>query len=202
MQVRPPAKVQTLNMYHVVVIYLPTQHTEQRQVFIGCIRLLVAGWNLSKFTTEEKMEQPDERLWELEICLCDDGDILIEQGRCWSCDESLQVRLHRSQIPLVAELGGFVPAGDVARATEQMHDRLSLLASLVRAHTKTGDPLRIVVDDLIGGFPSKPVCSPLEASSLLSGDGCLPSAAGCGNGHPGQPNGDLFADRAGEKQNG
>lgn len=33
------------------------------------------------------MEQPDEKMYELEINLCDDGDILIEQGRCWSCDE-------------------------------------------------------------------------------------------------------------------
>lgn len=148
------------------------------------------------------MEQSDERMWELEICLCDDGDILIEQGRCGNCDEDSLIRLHRSQIPLVAKLGGFVPADEVARATERLQDRLSILASLVRAHTKTGDPLRIVVDDLMCDFPSKPLFNPLEASSLLSGDGCLPSAAGCGNGHPEQPSGDLFADRAGEKQNG
>lgn len=149
------------------------------------------------------MEQPDEKLWELEVSRCDDGDILIEQGRCWSCDEVLQIRLHRSQIPLVAEMGGFVPAGEVIRATERLNDRLSLLASLVRAHTKPGDPLRVVTDDLMRNFPSKPVCSPLETPSLPLGDVfCLPSVAGSDSGHPEQPNGDLFADRAGEKQDG
>lgn len=111
------------------------------------------------------MEQPDEKMYELEINLCDDGDILIEQGRCWSCNENVPIRLHRSQIPLIAKLGDCVPAGDVARATERLQDRFSLLASLVRAHTKLDDPLRIVVDELMSDFPSKPFCSPFKAAN-------------------------------------
>lgn len=103
------------------------------------------------------MEQHDERLWELEICKCDDGDILLEQGVCWSCSESLQIRLHRSQIPLIAELVGLVPAGDVARATERLEDRLKLLVSLIRAHCKPHEPLRMIVEDLLMSLGEKPV---------------------------------------------
>lgn len=91
------------------------------------------------------MEQPDEKMWELEISQCDDGDILIEQG-----DEYARIRLHRCHVPLIAEMSGFVPAHEVDRATERLQDRLNLIASLVRAHTKPGDPLRVVVDDLVG----------------------------------------------------
>ena len=132
------------------------------------------------------MEHPDEQLWELEVARCDDGDILIEQGRCWSCGEELRIRLHRSHIPLVAEMGGFVPAGEVTRATEHLYDRLSLLASLVRAHTKPGDPLRIVTDDLMRNAPNKPLCSPLEAPVQPLGDVSLPSVTGSDSGHPKQ----------------
>lgn len=117
------------------------------------------------------MEQPDEKMYELEINLCDDGDILIEQGRCWSCNENVPIRLHCSQIPLIAKLGDYVPAGDVARATERLQDRFSLLSALVRAHTKLDDPLRIVVDELMSDFPSKPFCSPLKAASESLDDG-------------------------------
>ena len=143
------------------------------------------------------MEQPDERLWELELSLCENGDILIEQGRCGNCDEQVLTRLHRSQIPLIAELGGFVPANDVARATERLQDRLSFMDSLVRAHTKPGEPLRIVLDDLAGGFPGKPISSPLHTSSLSLGGEGVPSVAGCPSGLPAHRNEDLFSDDAG-----
>jgi len=96
-----------------------------------------------------EQQQPDEKIYELDITQCDDGDLLIEQGRCWSCAESVPIRLHRSQIPVIAEMGGFVAADEVTHATERMRDRLNLIASLVRAHTKLGEPLRIVVDDLM-----------------------------------------------------
>lgn len=138
------------------------------------------------------MKQPDERLWELELSLCDNGDILIEQGRCGNCDEEILTRLHRSQIPLIAELGGFVPADDVTRATERLLDRLNLMAALVRAHSNPGDPLRVVVDDLVRGFPSKPLSSPLEAPSLSLNDESQSSATGCDNGPYERHEGDLF----------
>lgn len=79
-----------------------------------------------------------------------------------------------------------MPAGDVARATERLQDRFSLLASLVRAHTKLDDPLRIVVDELMSGFPIKPFCSPFKAASEPLEDICLPSIAGCAGEHPGR----------------
>ena len=94
------------------------------------------------------MEYHDVQIWELSIDVADDGDVLLRSGRCPSCQEDSFIRLHRTQIPLVAEAGGFVPAGDVVKATERLQDRLDLLISLVRAHTQAGDPLRIVVDDL------------------------------------------------------
>lgn len=143
------------------------------------------------------MKQPDERLWELELSLCDNGDILIEQGRCGNCDEEILTRLHRSHIPLIAELGGFVPADDVTRATERLLDRLNLMAALVRAHSNPGDPLRVVVDDLVRGFPSKPLSSPLEAPSLPLNDESQPSAAGCNSELPEKHCGDLFSELEG-----
>ena len=143
------------------------------------------------------MEQPDEKIYELEINLCDDGDILIEQGRCWSCDENVPIRLHRSQIPLIAKLGDYVPAGDVALATERLHDRFSLLASLVRAHTKLDDPLRIVADELMSDFPSKSFFSPFKAASESLEDRCPPSTGGRLGEHPERVadvrNGELFS---------
>ncbi len=143
------------------------------------------------------MEQPDEKIYELEINLCDDGDILIEQGRCWSCDENVHIRLHRSQIPLIAKLGDCVPAGDVALATERLQDRFSLLASLMRAHTKLDDPLRIVVDELMSDFPSKSFFSPFKAAGQSLEDTCLPNTAGRAGEHPEQVadvrNGELFS---------
>ena len=51
-------------------------------------------------------------------------------------------------------------------------------------------------------FSINSVCSPLEAPALPPGDGCLPSVTGSGSTHPEQPDSDLFAERAGEKQDG
>lgn len=138
------------------------------------------------------MENPDERMWELQTLLCDDGDILVAQGLC-GCGDEVLVRLHRSQIPLVAELGGFVLADDVTRATERLQDRLVLVVSLVRSHCKPDDPLRLVVDGMFADFASKPIPSPLEATAAPLGDGCLPSIAGCNGGLPEHRNDDLFA---------
>jgi len=109
-------------------------------------------------------KQPaDEKLYELEITTCDDGDLLLEQGLCWNCEERVTVRLHPSHFPLLGDYAGLVPASDVARATTRLRDRLVLMASLVRAHTQPGDPLRIVTDDLMRqegtGQESRPVAA-------------------------------------------
>ena len=145
------------------------------------------------------MKEYTERLWQLETMLCDDGDILLAQGEC-GCGDEILVRLHRSQIPLVAELGGFVPAGDVTKATERLQDRLSLLVALVRSHCNPDDPRRLVVDGMFADFASKPIHSPLEATAAPFGDGCPPSIAGCDSGLPAHRNDDLFADKAGKLQ--
>lgn len=142
------------------------------------------------------MKEYTERLWQLETMLCDDGDILLAQGEC-GCGDEILVRLHRSQIPLVAELGGFVPAEDVSKATERLQDRLSLVVSLVRSHCKPDDPLRLVVDGMFAGFASKPLSDPLEATVAPMGDGCPPSVAGCNSGLPESRNADLFAEGEG-----
>lgn len=126
------------------------------------------------------MEQPDERMWELEISQCDDGDILIEQGQCGNCGEDAIIRLHRCHIPLIAELGGFVPENEVAQAADRLRDRLNLMASLVRAHTKPGDPLRVVVDDLMATVAKTATVA--ESATVQP---------------PASRDGDLFADRAG-----
>lgn len=146
------------------------------------------------------MEQPDERMWELEISQCDDGDILIEQGRCGGCGDDAIIRLHRCHIPLIAELGGFVPANDVDQTAERLQYRLNIMASLVRAHTKPGEPLRVVVDDLMADrqqSTEKPLTGSFKA---LRDDGCLPSDAGCSSGLPEHHSEDLFADKAGRVQ--
>jgi len=112
------------------------------------------------------MEQYDERLWELQICKCDDGDILLEQGVCGSCYEAIMVRLHRTQIPLVAEYGGFVHEEEVTKATARLEGRLKLLVSLIRAHCKPNEPLRMIVEDLLAGLDGKPVQSQLALPCL------------------------------------
>lgn len=145
------------------------------------------------------MKECTERLWQLETMLCADGDILPAQGEC-GCGDEVLVRLHRSQIPLVAELGGFVPADNVARATERLQDRLSLVVSLVRSHCKPDDPLGIVVDELLGDFSNKPLLSPLVAPSLPLVDRCLPIAPVYASGLHEHRNEDLFSDNAGGMQ--
>jgi len=109
------------------------------------------------------MEQPDEKLYELEITRCDDGDLLLEQGLCWNCEERVTVRLHPAHFALLADYAALVPAAEVERATDRLRDRLTLMASLVRAHTQPTDPLRLVTDDLMRqeatGHESRPVAA-------------------------------------------
>lgn len=111
-------------------------------------------------TTER---EPDERLWQLDILACDDGDILLSQGACWSCGEDVPIRLHRSHLPLLAETAGWLTHNEYQRGIERMRDRLDLLAAMVRAHCPEGHPLRAVADELVGR-PSKPSAPPMIAS--------------------------------------
>ncbi len=96
------------------------------------------------------MEQtPDETLYELTVTACADGDLLLEQGLCWSCDEHVPIRLHRSHLALLGTYAALVPVAEVERATDRLRDRLTLMASLVRTLTQPGDPLRLVIEDLM-----------------------------------------------------
>lgn len=90
------------------------------------------------------MKNPDERLHELEIARCDDGDILLSQGYDLDGDE-YSVRLHRTHLDLLAEMAGYLSENEVARTCERLKDRLHLLAAVVTAHTRPGDPLRAAV---------------------------------------------------------
>lgn len=108
-------------------------------------------------------EQPDERLWELDITLCDDGDILLKQGDCPDCGDDICVRLHRSHLPLLAETAGWLTQNVYQRGIERMRDKLDLLAAMVRAHCQEGHPLRAAADELVGR-PSKPSAPPMIAN--------------------------------------
>lgn len=122
--------------------------------------------------------QYDEKDWGLEIERCDDGDLLLRQGDCCGCGDDVVVRLHRCHFPLIAEYLDVMTREQFDNATGRLYDRLAVMGSLVRAHTKPGDPLRIVVDDLTGDGSGKPLPSPLAAPSVPLGDECLPNVAG------------------------
>lgn len=107
--------------------------------------------------------EPDERLWELSITTCDDGDILLKQGDCPDCGDDIFVRLHRSHLPLLAEIAGWCTEADFRRAIAQSNERLRLLAAMVRAHCQEGHPLRAAADELVGR-PSKPSAPPMIAN--------------------------------------
>lgn len=109
--------------------------------------------------------EPDEKLWELDITVCDDGDILLSQGRCWSCHEDVPIRLHRSHLPLLAETAGWLTHHEYQRGIESMRDRLAVLAAMVRAHCPDGHPLRAAADQLVGH--STKLCAVPEGSESL-----------------------------------
>jgi hypothetical protein len=118
-------------------------------------------------TTER---EPDEKLWQLDITACDDGDILLSQGPCWSCHEDAPIRLHRSHLPLLAETAGWLTHNEFQRGIESMRARLSLLAAMVRAHCPEGHPLRAAADELVGRptTPRAVAAFTNEADSLAS----------------------------------
>lgn len=98
------------------------------------------------------MNNPDERLCELEIARCDDGDILLSQGYDLDGD-GYSVRLHRCHLDLLASLTGFVSENEVARTCGHLKDRLHLLAAMVEAHTRPGDALRAAVAAIVPDAP-------------------------------------------------
>ncbi|WP_341649391.1 hypothetical protein [Thauera humireducens] len=114
------------------------------------------------------MDRPDEQAWELMIARCDDGDILLSQGGCpCGCGDEILVRLHRAHFALVAQYMGCVPAADVNKAGERERERLALLAAMVIAHTKDGDPLRIAAKLLMDGSARSAVDESSEGRSSL-----------------------------------
>lgn len=91
---------------------------------------------------------PDECLLELDIEMLDNGDVLLRQGVIDHYD--ISVILHPCHLDLLASLTGFVRIAEVGRATERFQDRINLLAALIDAHTKPGDPLRAAAAVLAG----------------------------------------------------
>ena len=108
-------------------------------------------------------------LAQLDIELLADGGFELKQGEIDSYD--ISVVLHPCQLALLASMAGFVPVAEVARACERLHDRLDLLAAMVRAHTKEGDPLRAAVAVLTGNQNS---CA--EATKTVDGGDGLRTA--------------------------
>lgn len=122
--------------------------------------------------------EPDEKLWQLDILTCDDGDILLNQGACWSCDEDVSIRLHRAHLPLLAEIAGWITHNEHQRGIERMRDKLALLAAMVRAHCPEGHPLRAAADELAGRL------SKLSAPPTIANDG-EPQAGNAADEQPG-----------------
>lgn len=127
------------------------------------------------------MSEYDEKDWGIEIERCDDGDLLLRQGDCCGCGDDVAIRLHRCHFPLIAKYLDLVTQEHFENASEQLRDRLSLLGSLVRAHTKPGEPLRLVIDAM-DDATSKPHSGPTIASGDSFRDACLPASSGCAGG--------------------
>jgi hypothetical protein len=141
------------------------------------------------------MTDYDERAWELELARCDDGDILLSQGFDGNGDE-MTVRLHRCHLDLLASMTGYLSENVVARTCERLKDRLHLLAGMVEAHTRQGDPLRAAVAAIVPEYVS---LSAMQRNPPVRPDSVplMPSAAI----PPAPPSMDLFSDIADEVQN-
>ncbi len=97
------------------------------------------------------MTDHDERLWDLELTACDDGDLLLRQADPGHDEGYSIVRLHRSHLPLIAQYIDAVPREGHAQAIAHERQRFGLLAAAIRAHTRPGEPLRMLCDLLGGG---------------------------------------------------
>lgn len=141
------------------------------------------------------MNNPDERLYELEIVACDDGDYLLTQGFDGGGDE-IMVRLHRTQLDLLAGMAGFVSENEVARVCERLKDRLNILAALIHSQTDEGDPLRAAVAAIVPDAPrritatAEPRQAPESAPATELADASTPAPV----------SGDLFSEYADEVQ--
>lgn len=78
-----------------------------------------------------------------------DRDLILWQGYCPEGGGECYVRLHPVHFPLLARELGFLTAQEAAQGIERLQDHLTLLASLVRAHSPANSPLRIAVDLLL-----------------------------------------------------
>lgn len=162
------------------------------------------------------------QFYDLNITKLEDGTIRLEQH--YGCDESAIVDLHPAQAAFIAD-GLPVSAPERIQpqwATERiatlerrmlwMRDRFEECAIALPPDMyercseapEFSSWLQASIDvstEFCADFPNA-LASPVEAPGDSVGDGCLPSAAGSGNGHPEKSNGDLFSDRAGGKQDG
>lgn len=138
------------------------------------------------------MKNPDERLYELEIAACDDGDYLLSQGLDLNGDE-YTIRLHRTQLDLLAGLAGYVSENEVARICARLKDRLNILAALIHSQTDEDSPLRAAVAAIMPeGCPS--ITATFEARQGLESAPAIESA------DVAPVSGDLFSEIADEVQ--
>lgn len=158
------------------------------------------------------------QFYDLSIDTLDDGTIRLEQRDY--CGESVILDLHPAQVAFIANC---LPANSVPeriatleRRLLWMRDRFDECHAALPSdmHERCAEAFEFdawlmasvdVSTEFCADFPNAPcnaTSKPQEATSLSLGDGCLPSVAGSDSVHPEQPNGDLFSDRAGGKQDG
>lgn len=125
-----------------------------------------------------------------------EGDWNLKQD-IGACDETgcHWVILAPEQLDTLARMADYIPITDVKSACERLKDRLYLLAGMVEAHTRQGDPLRAAVAAIVPEYvsvsamqrtpPVAPETVPLMASATIP---------------PASPPMDLFSDIAGEVQ--
>ncbi|MFZ1545612.1 MAG: hypothetical protein WAT12_00690 [Candidatus Nitrotoga sp.] len=168
----------------------------------------------------------NNQFYDLKVETLNDGTIQLEQRDY--CGESVIIDLHPAQVAYIADR---LPAKAPEHFQTQPNWAMERIATLERRMSWMRDRFEecyaVLPSDMYKRCPEAPefqawlmasidvatefcadfsinsAYSPLEATALSPGDGCLPtSVTGSSGVHPEQPNGDLFADRAGEKQNG
>lgn len=78
------------------------------------------------------------------------------------------------QLDTLARMAGFVPVAEIVRACERLKDRLHLLAGMVEAHTRQGDPLRAAVAAIVPEY-ERPTQA--HAINLIAGTNQIDCAA-------------------------
>lgn len=104
-----------------------------------------------------------------------DGDWNLKQD-AGPCDDTSEhwIIMAPEQLNTLARMAGYVPADEIKRACERVLDRLNLLAVMVKAHTREGDPLRDAVAALLNTPATKTVATNLVAGAINQ-NGCDPS---------------------------